>query len=97
MEPFGPENQQPILCVRGIKNVGSKIVKETHIRFVVQQNQTTFTGIGFNLAEKFYIIDTGEPFDMVFTLDENFWNNTTSLQLKVIDIKPSLAAIGLEN
>jgi single-stranded-DNA-specific exonuclease len=97
MEPFGPENQQPILCVRGIKNVGSKIVKEAHIRFVVHQNQTTFTGIGFNLAEKFYIIEAGEPFDMVFTLDENFWNNTTSLQLKVIDIKPSLAAIGLEN
>jgi single-stranded-DNA-specific exonuclease len=49
------------------------------------------------LAEKFYVIEAGEPFDMVFTLDENFWNNTTSLQLKVIDIKPSLAAIGLEN
>ena len=90
MEPFGPENQHPVFCVRGVKNVGSKIVKDVHLRFVVQQNQSTFTGIGFNLANKFSIVDSGNPFDMVFALEENHWNNNTSLQLKVIDIKPSI-------
>ena len=90
MEPFGPENQHPVFCARAVKNVGSKIVKDLHLRFVVQQNQSTFSGIGFNLANKFHIVDSGNPFDIVFTLDENHWNNSTSLQLKVIDIKPSL-------
>lgn len=90
MEPFGPENQHPVFCVRAVKNVGSKIVKDVHLRFVVQQNQSTFTGIGFNLANKFSIVDSGNPFDMVFSLEENHWNNNTSLQLKVIDIKPSI-------
>ena len=90
MEPFGPENQHPVFCVRAVKNAGSKIVKDVHLRFVVQQNQSTFTGIGFNLANKFSIVDSGNPFDMVFALEENHWNNTTSLQLKVIDIKPSI-------
>jgi len=90
MEPFGPENQHPIFCVRAVKNAGSKIVKDVHLRFVVQQNQSTFTGIGFNLANKFSIVDSGNPFDMVFALEENHWNNNTSLQLKVIDIKPSI-------
>jgi single-stranded-DNA-specific exonuclease len=90
MEPFGPENQHPVFCARGVKNVGSKIVKDLHLRFVVQQNQSTFSGIGFNLANKFHIVDSGNPFYIVFTLDENHWNNSTSLQLKVIDIKPSL-------
>ncbi|MCF8342036.1 MAG: single-stranded-DNA-specific exonuclease RecJ [Chitinophagaceae bacterium] len=90
MEPFGPENQHPVFCVRAVKNVGSKIVKDVHLRFVVQQNQSTFTGIGFNLANKFSIVDSGNPFDMVFALEENHWNNNTSLQLKVIDIKPSI-------
>lgn len=90
MEPFGPENQHPVFCVKAVKNVGSKIVKDVHLRFVVQQNQSTFTGIGFNLANKFSIVDSGNPFDMVFALEENHWNNNTSLQLKVIDIKPSI-------
>ncbi len=90
MEPFGPENQHPIFCVKEVKNAGSKIVKDVHLRFVVQQNQSTFTGIGFNLANKFSIVDSGNPFDMVFALEENHWNNNTSLQLKVIDIKPSI-------
>ena len=90
MEPFGPENQHPVFCVRAVKNAGSKIVKDVHLRFVVQQNQSTFTGIGFNLANKFSIVDSGNTFDMVFALEENHWNNNTSLQLKVIDIKPSI-------
>ena len=90
MEPFGPENQHPVFCVRAVKNAGSKIVKDVHLRFVVQQNQSTFTGIGFNLAQKISIVDSGNPFDIVFTLEENHWNNNTSLQLKVIDVKPSI-------
>jgi single-stranded-DNA-specific exonuclease len=90
MEPFGPESQHPVFCVRGVKNAGSRIVKDVHLRFVVQQNQSTFTGIGFNLANKFSIVDSGNPFDIVFALEENHWNNNTSLQLKVIDVKPSI-------
>jgi hypothetical protein len=30
-----------------------------------------------------------EPLDIVFCIEENEWNNTTSLQLKVIDIELS--------
>lgn len=47
-------------------------------------------GIGFGLAEKFPVVASGEPLDVVFTLEENEWNNKTSLQLKVIDLALSL-------
>ncbi|MFT3981845.1 MAG: single-stranded-DNA-specific exonuclease RecJ [Ferruginibacter sp.] len=58
MEPFGPENMRPVFIARKVMNTGySKIVKENHIRFVLQQNNITLTGIGFNLAEKFYLLD----------------------------------------
>ena len=88
MEPFGPENMRPIFVAKNVQDTGySKIVKELHIRFVVKQDKFSFTGIGFNLAEKFDLLK--KPFDLVFTLDENEWNGAVSLQLKVIDLRSS--------
>ena len=88
MEPFGPENQRPVFIARKVKDTGySKIVKEQHLRFVVKQDLISFTGIGFNLAEKFDLLK--EPVDLVFSIDENEWNGNTSLQLKVIDLRRS--------
>jgi len=88
MEPFGPENMRPVFIAYNVIDDGySKIVKEEHLRFVVRQDKLTFTGIGFNLAEKFSLLKN--PFDLVFTLDENEWNGNTNLQLKVIDLRSS--------
>jgi single-stranded-DNA-specific exonuclease len=87
MEPFGPENMRPVFVAKKVLDTGySKVVKEEHLRFVVKQDNQTFTGIGFNLAEKFPLMK--RPFDLVFTLDENEWNGTSSLQLKIIDLRP---------
>ncbi len=90
MEPFGPENMRPVFLAKNVMDTGySKIVKEAHLRFVVKQHDVTITGIGFNLAHKFPLLQTKQPFDIVFTLDENEWNGNKSLQLKVIDLKVS--------
>lgn len=87
MEPFGPENMRPVFVATQVSDTGfSKIVKDLHIRFVVRQHNITFSGIGFNLAEKFPILQSGKPFDIVFTIDENEWQGQKSLQLKVIDL-----------
>lgn len=88
MEPFGPENMRPVFVARKVLDTGySKVVKEDHLRVVVKQDQYSFTGIGFNLAAKFPLLK--KPADLVFTLDENEWNGSTSLQLKLIDIRSS--------
>ena len=90
MEPFGPENSMPVFLAKGVKNDGrSKIVKEKHIRFSLSQGGRNFTGIGFNMQDKFEIVRQQKPFDIVFTLDENEWNNEKTLQLKVIDLQAS--------
>ena len=90
MEPFGPENMRPVFIARNVYDSGfSKIVKEQHIRFVVKQNNITLTGIGFNMASKFPLLQMHQPLDLVFTIDENVWNGETSLQLKMIDIRIS--------
>lgn len=90
MEPFGPQNLRPVFVVRNVTDSGqSKILKEKHIRFCLKQNNTTLTGIGFNMAEKFSIIETKKPLDVVFSLEENEWNGQISLQLKVHDFRLS--------
>lgn len=90
MEPFGPENMRPVFVAKNIEETGySKIVKEQHLRFVVKQNNISFTGIGFNMAGKFELLQMKKPLDIVFTIDKNEWNGNTSLQLKVIDIRLS--------
>jgi single-stranded-DNA-specific exonuclease len=67
----------------------TKIVKEKHIRFVVKNENITMTGIGFNLADKFNLLQMNKPLDIVFTIDENEWNNTVNFQLKVVDFRLS--------
>ncbi|HLL44720.1 MAG TPA: hypothetical protein VK369_16335, partial [Segetibacter sp.] len=66
-----------------------KIVKEQHIRFCLKQGNCSFKGIGFNMAEKFDLILSKKPLDVVFTIEENEWNEQKSLQLKVCDLQLS--------
>jgi single-stranded-DNA-specific exonuclease RecJ len=90
MEPFGPANMRPVFIAKKVFNTGfSKIVKEEHLRFVLTQNSTTITGIGFNMAGKFHLLQAKHPLDVVFTIDLNEWNGEKSLQLKVLDVKKS--------
>ncbi|GAA4747679.1 single-stranded-DNA-specific exonuclease RecJ [Flavisolibacter ginsenosidimutans] len=91
MEPFGPENMSPTFCARNVTNTGwSKIVKDVHLRFVVRQGHHTFTGIGFNMADKMPLLLSNHPFDLVFKIDENEFNGEKNLQLKVLDLRSSL-------
>jgi single-stranded-DNA-specific exonuclease len=89
MEPFGPENPRPIFCMKDLNNIGSRIVKNDHVRFEVEKDGFKVQGIGFNLGEKFSSLPNDTSLDIVFTLEENHYNNQTSLQMKVIDFKSS--------
>ena len=90
MEPFGPENMRPVFISKKVIDTGfSKIVKEQHLRISVKQNDIHFSGIGFNMADKFQIFEHKKPLDIVYTLDINEWNGTKSLQLKLIDVRLS--------
>ena len=90
MEPFGPQNMSPTFLVRNVYNTGwSKIVKDAHLRFVLKQDNCTMTGIGFNMADKMCLLTENKAVDIVFKIDENEWNGEKTLQLKVIDVRPS--------
>ena len=90
MEPFGPENLRPVFIVRKVMDTGySRIVKEQHLRFSIRQDNTIITGIGFNMADKFPMLQLKTPVDIVFKVDENEWNGEKNLQIRVIDVKLS--------
>jgi single-stranded-DNA-specific exonuclease len=90
MEPFGPENPRPVFVTRNVTDPGySRIVKDSHVRFVLRKDNQTFTGIGFNLAKKFSLIQKNVPLDIVYTIDVNEWNGEQTLQLKIVDFNVS--------
>ncbi|MBR0036553.1 MAG: single-stranded-DNA-specific exonuclease RecJ [Bacteroidales bacterium] len=91
MAPFGPGNNKPLFVSRHIKDQGnSRLVgrNNEHIRMEMIDPETGFThnGIAFNMADKFDIVKSGKPFDVVYTIEENTYNNN-SIQLLVKDIK----------
>ena len=93
LAPFGPGNNKPIFVSRHIKDHGgSRLVGREleHIRLELVDPDTGFThnGIAFNMAEKYDIIKSGKPFDIVYTVEENTYANN-NIQLLVKDIKES--------
>jgi single-stranded-DNA-specific exonuclease len=90
MEPFGPENLRPVFITKNVTDTGySKIVKEQHLKFSLRQGNTTFSGIGFNMAEKYPYLQSKQPVDVVYKIDVNEWNGEKNLQLRVIDCRPT--------
>jgi single-stranded-DNA-specific exonuclease len=90
MEPFGPENMQPAFIAKKTEDTGhSRIVKENHIRFSLRQGNTVFNGIGFNMSDKFHLLQAKAPVDIIFSIDENEWKDQKQLQLRIIDFRAS--------
>jgi len=89
--PFGPGNMTPIFMAEGLKDTGyARGVGEgeKHLKSsIYQPGSNPIGGIGFNLGDKLAIVKGVKPFDAVFSLDENEWNGTVSLQLKLRDIR----------
>lgn len=89
--PFGPSNLAPVFLTSGLKDTGyGKCVGAdyTHLRVTVKQNQSpSIVGIGFGLGDKHHLVTEGKTFKAAYNVDENEWNGTTSLQLKLKDIK----------
>jgi single-stranded-DNA-specific exonuclease len=90
MEPFGPDNMRPIFIAKQVYDTGyTKLVKEQHISFNVTQGKTNVRGIGYNMPDHIKLIKSGKPFDLVFQLQLNEWQGNQSVQMQVIDVKPS--------
>ena len=90
--PFGPQNMKPVFVASGLRDngYGKKVGKdEDHLKLSIISgaDKKTYNAIGFGLGNKFNLINNGNSFKMVFTIEENHWNGITSLQLNIKDLK----------
>lgn len=89
--PFGPGNMTPTFMAENVSDTGyAKGVgaEQAHLKIaVVQDNRYKIDGIGFNMGDKLPLVTGRRPFDIVFTIDENEWQGSVNLQLKIKDLK----------
>lgn len=91
--PFGPGNMTPVFMAECLTDTGyGKEVgeEEKHLKLTVKQHNSEAIGaIGFNLGEKLPFTANKKAFNAVFSLDENEWQGTVSVQLKIRDLRES--------
>jgi single-stranded-DNA-specific exonuclease len=85
LEPFGMGNPEPVLLLRRMTVVERRSVGEGHLRLRVNRDGCTFGAIAFNLAER----ETCGLIDIAFFPEINSWNGSSSLQLRVKDLRPT--------
>ena len=91
LSPYGPGNMRPAFVSTEVKVSGTpKLVgKGNHLKFTARQNGISYDAIGFNLAEHYQHLITGNPIDLVYVVEENEWQGRKTIQLNVRDIKPT--------
>jgi len=93
LAPFGPKNMKPVFLSKAVKEKGfARIVGNDHLKLDLfdPSNETVqLPAIAFNLGQHLDGIKSGNPFDVVYTIEENEWNGVVSLQLNIKDIRPS--------
>jgi single-stranded-DNA-specific exonuclease len=88
-EPCGVGNPAPVLAVRGARAAGAREVGELHLKFTIEDPTGRLAAIGFGLADRIETAWLEGDVDVAFRLEENVWQGLTSLQARVIDLRPA--------
>jgi single-stranded-DNA-specific exonuclease len=85
-DPTGQGNYSPVfmssnVLIKEVKPVGQE---GKHLKLKLEQNGIVLDGIWFNATTIFNINDI---VDAAYAVEENVWNNKTSIQLKIKDIR----------
>lgn len=83
LEPFGAGNPEPTLLLRGVTVVERRTVGEGHLKLRLKAGGRILDAIAFRQADS----DTDGLRDVAFFPELNVWNNTTTLQLRIKDIR----------
>jgi single-stranded-DNA-specific exonuclease len=91
--PFGPGNMEPIFETDGVVDEGNaRIVGDKHLKCRVlspYERSGSFDGIAFNQKALLPVISDSKPFNVLYHVEENRWNNVVNTQLNIKDIEPA--------
>ena len=89
--PFGPGNMSPIFKSSNVRDNGrGKVVGNNHLKLTLVQHddyQSTFDGIAYQLGHHHPQVEQQDAFEIVYHIEENNFNNRTTLQLNIKDLK----------
>lgn len=88
--PFGDGNPEPVFMLENMRVEEARLVgngeKHWKLKLAPENSGKVFDAIGFSLGEAFPDLQKGERMDIVFQLNENTWNGSTGIQLKLLDL-----------
>ncbi|MFC4666516.1 single-stranded-DNA-specific exonuclease RecJ [Falsiporphyromonas endometrii] len=92
LSPFGPNNAKPFFVAENVYDAGtSRPVGKQHEHLKLDLTNADHSigpinAIAFRQATYADAIQSNKPFDICFTIEENFFNGNTSMQLLIHDI-----------
>lgn len=87
--PYGYKNNRPMFHTENVVSAdGVKIVGNNHLKLRALQKNFAIDAIGFNLGDRINDCSNGKPFTLVYTLEENLFNGSSTPQLRIKDIRP---------
>ena len=92
-QPFGPGNNNPIFVTENVYDAGSgrKVgAGGVHLKLdLIQESQPyhQIPAIAFNMSDFADYIREGNPFDVCYAIVENYYRGSSSIQLRVRDMR----------
>jgi len=88
LAPFGSGNPAPVLAARDFRLLlGPRILQEKHLKLRVACGTKSFDAIGWGMAERGATVSPGQSFEMAFTLEQNIFQDVSSLQLMISEMR----------
>ena len=93
LEPYGSGNPRPVLALLGATVDAVQAVGQgKHLKLRLSKGSARFDAIFFSATVEECDFTAGSRVDAAFYLQTNTFRNQTSLQLQLVDIRPSLTA-----
>ena len=92
LEPYGSGNARPVFCIRGASLVHAQNVGQNrHLKLRLSRGSAAFDGIFFSTTLESCDVAEGDRVDAAFYLQINEFRGNRSIQLQLVDIRPSLS------